>query len=472
MAPLRDIISTLPDAVLSIILSKIPIREAVRCSILSKRWKFLYTQIPCLILSPFHLLHWTYAADNRFNTSIIETDEDLIPIIEFAENIISKLLLSHLEDLEAFYLTNEVFGLFRKWKFSFDSVCEWVERAAEKKVKNLTLSESPRRETPPPPALFFCTHLVTLTIYNYILSKIPTHFMGFRSLITCTFVALELTDTSLAHFTSLCPLLEELHIIFCDGLRNPVISAPNVTQVVVRSEGLETLTVNCPNLRTMEVPGMIKDLTVNGVGFQELSSAICQLKMQQGGDLIGLKLHLEQGCDVSADRLLQIVGSFKALKDLRICIGRQLKRGEGEHMASPLLKLLESLPNLECLSMHDMFVSEVATYPVPLFLSPLSNLQRVKVDINKFDDTEITVLGCLLESAPYLHVMELLLPAPKGDDEEQCMEFMNKMLSLKKASREARICERYDGRMVRKSGFIPRIGRLGVTGLRSRKRAF
>lgn len=462
MAPLRDIISTLPDPVLSIILSKIPIREAVRCSILSKRWKFLYTQIPRLLLSPFDLF-----AENRFDSTLVN-DEALIAMIGFAEDIISKLLLSHLEDLEGFHLIN----LFPNWKFSFDSVCEWVERAAKKKVKNLTLSDSPIRETPPPPALFCCTHLVTLTIYNYILSKIPTHFMGFRSLITCTFVALELTDTSLAHFTSLCPLLEELHIFFCDGLRKPVISAPNVTQVVVRSEGLKTLTVNCPNLRTMEVPGMIKDLTVNGLGFQELSSTICQLKMQQGGDLIGLKLHLEQGCDVSADRLLQIVGSFKALKDLRICIGRQLKRGKAEHMASPLLKLLESLPNLECLSMHDMFVSEVATYPVPLILSPLSNLQRVKVDINKFDDTEIAVLGCLLESAPYLHVMELLLPTPKGDDEEQRMEFMDKMLSLKKASREAQICARYDGRKVKKSGFIPRIGRPVVAGLRWRKRAF
>ena len=48
-------LSTLPNNLLCLILSKIPFREVVQCSILSKRWRFLYIEMPNLDLSTYFL---------------------------------------------------------------------------------------------------------------------------------------------------------------------------------------------------------------------------------------------------------------------------------------------------------------------------------------------------------------------------------------------------------------------------------
>ena len=48
-----DRLSALPDCLLSLILSKLSIRDAIKCSVLSTRWRFLYTEMLDLILSPY-----------------------------------------------------------------------------------------------------------------------------------------------------------------------------------------------------------------------------------------------------------------------------------------------------------------------------------------------------------------------------------------------------------------------------------
>lgn len=84
----------LPDPLLGLILSKIPIREAVRCSVLSKRWRFVYAQIPQLTLSPILL--------------VSNIDPYPYPLlVATVEKIISNLLLLHSPDIEAFHLFNK-----------------------------------------------------------------------------------------------------------------------------------------------------------------------------------------------------------------------------------------------------------------------------------------------------------------------------------------------------------------------------
>jgi len=56
-------------------------------------------------------------------------------------------------------------------------------------------------------------------------------------------------------------------------------------------------------------------------------------------------------------------------------------------------------------------MQELARDPVPPCLSsPLVNLQFLVVDINKFDEKEIAVLGGLLQSTPALKIMDFVLP--------------------------------------------------------------
>jgi hypothetical protein len=167
---------------------------------------------------------------------------------------------------------------------------------------------------------------------------------------------MEFTDESLSLFISHCPLLQNLIINgLCAGLRKPVISAVNITHLIVEQlrGPIEVLTVNCPKLKTLDVY-RINDLRVNGVLFHKLSKGVLILEMQEGSTLIGLGLAFMEECNFSAERLLQIVGRFKSLKKLAITIVDDLER-ENEEMVVPLFNLLERLPNLELLHMGGIF---------------------------------------------------------------------------------------------------------------------
>jgi hypothetical protein len=91
-----DRLSTLPDNLLCLILSKLPFREVVQCFILSKRWRFLYREMPNLDLSPYFLTP-QYLQPPTPDPLSMET----------LENIISNILQSHSSDLTVVRLTND-----------------------------------------------------------------------------------------------------------------------------------------------------------------------------------------------------------------------------------------------------------------------------------------------------------------------------------------------------------------------------
>eukprot|EP00253_Pinus_taeda_P022842 PITA_22842 len=429
MPPTSDMISLLPDDLLCPILSRIPVKEAIRCSILSKRWRFLYTQIFQITLSPYLLLG--------------PVTPDPLSIAK-VENIISNILLLHSLDLEAFHLSNDISewdnGIDRQWRFNRPSISKWVQYAARKNVQRLTLRDSPVSEIPPP-ALFSCNFLTELTLFHYNLSHLPTDFSGFSHLITCTLHNIEITDDSLACFISLCPLLQNLKLRRCKGLWKPVISAPSVIHLDV-DYGMEILTVNYPKLITMEA-FMIKDLRVNGVLLHEFSYAVSHLKMQQPGtNLIKLSMELCQTepNDFSAERFLGIVGSFKTLKELEICIWSSLKLERGKEMLVPFYKLLQRLPNLEGLEIRGTCIRELVRDQAPAHLSSLLvNLQILGVDLVELDENEIAVLGCLLQSTPALKIMDFSLPEEYW--ETQYTKFLERILEFRRASTQTRICK-------------------------------
>jgi hypothetical protein len=298
MPAAADILSTLPEPLLGLILSKIPIREAVRCSVLSKRWRFLYAQIPRLTLSPFLLL------------GSVNRDPDPLSLAT-VEKIIFNLLLLHSSDLEAFHLFNYNFPTWpqRRQVFSFVQLIPYVATIkatgillikaygngcgtqASKNVQSLTLCGSPWKSPVKeilPPALFSCTRLTTLRLSNYILTHLPPHFSGFNHLMTCSFRGMEFTDESLSRFISHTPFLENLSILDYVGLTKPVISSPNLKHLSIGGVEMEGFTMNCPKIRTLNLfvgmgPSgnpvliMIHDLQINGALFHELSFSVYRI---------------------------------------------------------------------------------------------------------------------------------------------------------------------------------------------------
>jgi hypothetical protein len=87
-------------------------------------------------------------------------------------------------------------------------------------------------------------------------------------------------------------------------------------------------------------------------------------------------------------------------------------------------------------------MQELARDPIPPCLSSsLANLRIVHVDTLTFDDEEIAVLGCLLQSSPALQIMEFLPPQPDIETPTTYMRFSENLFSLKRASTQVRICE-------------------------------
>ena len=110
----------------------------------------------------------------------------------------------------------------------------------------------------------------------------------------------------------------------------------------------EYLTVNCPNIKTLDA--IADELRVNGTAFYEFSSLIRGLDFDFGSNLIELSLYVAVVLwrrNFSVDRFLEVVGTLRSLKVLRIeCFGcaRSFNR---KGVAIPLLNLLSRLPNLE-----------------------------------------------------------------------------------------------------------------------------
>jgi len=94
-----DILSTLPNNLFCLIISKLPFREVVQCFVLSKQWRFLYKEIPNMDLS-------TYFMTEKYLHR--RTPDPLS--MKTLENIVSNILQSYLSDMTVIRLTNDVAG--------------------------------------------------------------------------------------------------------------------------------------------------------------------------------------------------------------------------------------------------------------------------------------------------------------------------------------------------------------------------
>ncbi|XP_057820906.1 uncharacterized protein LOC131033589 isoform X2 [Cryptomeria japonica] len=183
------------------------------------------------------------------------------------------------------------------------------------------------------------------------------------------------------------------------------------------------------------------------------------MKVSSGGTLRTLDLNCSPAMNfggipgiVSASRVLQIVGNFHSLKKLDIHLRYPwvFKREAG--MNVPLLDLFHRLPNLHTLSMLGYFLQEAARDPIPDCLaSPHVNLKKICVEIVEFDEKEVAVISCLLQSTPSLEALEIKVPDEwdeseseseydyEGEYEGQCLKLFKDIMYLRRASSLARI---------------------------------
>ncbi|XP_077238126.1 putative F-box protein At1g49610 [Tasmannia lanceolata] len=305
-----DQISELPDPILSNILSFLPTKDAVRTSILSTRWKDL----------------WTYIHNFDFSFSLYKRQEnhewDDSGNEGFVEFVDRSIRHHRGSKIEKFFLS---FGFQKK----FFNVNRWIFLVLTKHVELLHLDflgvpcspnlpdrsclydnvfRVPDRSVlynmfgvpysaDPPDRFQLCTllfdsfyHLESLKVLKLYHCVVPSKsFKGFQSLKTLYLSYVKLND-SLQEIISGCPLLEDLDMTHCDDIRRFKISSPNLQLKRLKLHKcsvFDIIEIDAPNLILFDVSDSVWGTAKFSLkNLSALSHASLDLDFSVDGDLL------------------------------------------------------------------------------------------------------------------------------------------------------------------------------------------
>ncbi|XP_010501831.1 PREDICTED: putative F-box/LRR-repeat protein At3g18150 [Camelina sativa] len=180
----EDVISSLPDVILQHILTFIPTKFAIRTSLLSKRWRHVWCDIPSLYFVD-------YICD-RDDESIYET-------------------------LSNYHTAPKIIN-FHKRTSSKLHVDKWIKFAISRNVENLSLEVDQCGNLPIPDFFFINSSVKQLTFELCFADLTPKNSVLWTSLKKLYLGCCKVSDESIAKILSGCPVLESLTLYFCDKL--------------------------------------------------------------------------------------------------------------------------------------------------------------------------------------------------------------------------------------------------------------
>ncbi|KAL4590300.1 hypothetical protein LXL04_003228 [Taraxacum kok-saghyz] len=234
-----DLISNMPDAILVLILSRLSsTEEQIRSSILSRRWRYLWTAVPSVDM---RLLSREESKQSEF------------------KEFMYWVLASKTVNLDSFRLS------FYKWD-SIATVWRWVHVAVTRNVKEIDLSFGYKEETEAielPCYLVSCGSLevLRLNLKNHDLS-LP-RFVGFPALRVLHLNNVDLQqdddDDLVNGFLKSCPLLEDLCLIDCLLGELACISSPKLKRLSIiywDDVVCHSIKISCPKLVDLDLGGI------------------------------------------------------------------------------------------------------------------------------------------------------------------------------------------------------------------------
>ncbi|KAB2636065.1 F-box/FBD/LRR-repeat protein, partial [Pyrus ussuriensis x Pyrus communis] len=192
-----DRISNLPSDVIGQILSSLPIKEAVKTSVLSSKWRFNSAMIP-------HLVFDYFSTSDR----------------TFIESIVDQVLVLHVGSIHTFRLSHPDI-------VATSAIDHWIRHLSRNAIKELVLEILEGDTYKIPSCLFSYQYLVHLELYNCLL-KPPSTFKGFGRLKVLCLDLVTVAQDVLDNLIVCCPLLERLTLTKCDGFNILKIDAPSL----------------------------------------------------------------------------------------------------------------------------------------------------------------------------------------------------------------------------------------------------
>ncbi|XP_050216640.1 F-box protein At4g09920-like isoform X2 [Mercurialis annua] len=329
-----DLISKLPDEVLTHILSYFTTKEAVATSILSKRWEYLWTLTTDLDFS------------DQFPTNFSDKNECYAKLRSFKDYV----------DRVIFYHGGSI---IRKCHLHCH-ICQvspniylWVCAVITCNIQELSIEGGSFELQQLPWRLFTCKTLVVLKISGEFMLDLPTHICYPILKILSLDSVVYMSDASMDRLFSGCPVLEELEIIRRDedGVQVMKINTPSLKKLTIHSyvdhsENEHKIQLNTPCLEYLELSGE----KLGGYSMNSSSSLVeahiyggCDLDLLNG---ISKVQHL-----VLNGRIMQGLHTiihdhglptFNNLKKLELYVGKPVDW-------ESLPDLLQSSPNLEVL---------------------------------------------------------------------------------------------------------------------------
>ncbi|KAF8407747.1 hypothetical protein HHK36_006882 [Tetracentron sinense] len=248
--PGLDIISNLPEHVIETILVHLPIRDAVRTSVLSHTWRYKWATTPELVFDDYSI------PPPFFDENTILTSQDVIIHMHKLVNFIDRVLLVHKGPVHKFNLSTHFLNN------SF--IGAWILFLSRNGVKELTFKYRGEKYYRAPYSFFSCQAITCLNLL-YCIFEPPSVFKGFSHLKSLNLRSVILSDEVLGPLTGLEKLATEGFFITFLAIGNLPARLPvsydhlKSISLVINFEDLnETLVMLCllqssPNLHELEI---------------------------------------------------------------------------------------------------------------------------------------------------------------------------------------------------------------------------
>ncbi|XP_076884208.1 F-box/FBD/LRR-repeat protein At1g13570-like [Bidens hawaiensis] len=383
----EDFISNMPNNVLTNILDRLPLQDAVRTSVLARNWRFNWTMLSQLVFDVnfFKYLSKTEGHENNYG-------------------IIITRVLMHIKGV----ITKFVLYIDERWKLDDEDINDWILFLSNKGVKDITLWNKKTRTFKLSAHLFSCLELKHLKLVHCCFDP-SSGFHGFPNLLRLELLRVRFKTGKIGKFFTGCPAL-----MFLDLYLRSHVGSVKLGEIA-KLKNLKSLSLNLFNLE--------RTAMTSSSGIFELVGSLPKL---QG-------LHLDFSycksftVDVAGKRSRT---TFSRLKDLKLT-GIDLGNGI---MLSCVFELTRCFPNLQALKITARNQDDD---PAPASCSDCNKmgpLQLQTVVFNKLvgSNNEVCLIKYLLSCSPFLKKL-VTHPFPSLASDEK-FALATKLLKLHPAS--------------------------------------
>nr|GEY08622.1 hypothetical protein [Tanacetum cinerariifolium] len=350
-----DIISTVPQSITENILIRMPIRDAVRTSILSRNWRCCWKSLPKLV----------------FDDKSVEVPSNCKTLKKLKlVSAILHVLLQHTGSILEFHLNVGELDMDSE----FDQIICYLSRNNNLKTLDLDNSHTCYKL---PSSFFQLQGLKYFTVKNCDFEP-PSAFNGFSRLKCLRFNNVEITSKRLQRVLSNCPLLTEV-VLLGRGRVKDFAGGNKFTFV--------ELFECAPLVKNLAISEFyMKHLAVGGM-LQELPSSLVHVK------LLFLDLHLAKQDEISS--ALCLMRSSPNLKQLTLVMRKK------RHAPQASMNLIDfhdyscfNLDHLEDLQMLNFRNLAIEFKLLKLIMAKSPVLNKVRLELSKIVsvDEELKIL--------------------------------------------------------------------------------